>query len=226
MTNDAKVCPCSGRLLVRALFVLSLLPGIVFGQSLPTKPITKQIAAHRINELTLAGLRPGKDRIEQAKKLYGTAMTSLAADNEGASFRGNCTGQLLRVDADRSGLIQQIIVTADPLPSGKTEQSISNCSGTEVSWPYKGLNTARVEFKWRTGRGVPLGANVGELTRNYGPPDSKSPSTRNGQPLELWYYAFDWAGENVPQVMEVLCTRETDGKPGQVVEITLAAPSL
>jgi hypothetical protein len=26
--------------------------------------------------------------------------------------------------------------------------------------------------------------------------------------------------------MEVLCTREADGKPGRVVEITLAGPSL
>jgi len=26
--------------------------------------------------------------------------------------------------------------------------------------------------------------------------------------------------------MEVLCTKEADGKPGRVVEITLAAPSL
>ncbi|HEV2101325.1 MAG TPA: hypothetical protein VGR58_00970 [Candidatus Acidoferrum sp.] len=42
----------------------------------------------------------------------------------------------------------------------------------------------------------------------------------------MWYYAFDWAGADVPQVMEVLCTRETDGKPGRVVEITLAGPSL
>jgi hypothetical protein len=42
----------------------------------------------------------------------------------------------------------------------------------------------------------------------------------------LWYYAFDWAGADVPQVMEVLCTREADGKPGRVVEITLAGPSL
>ena len=39
-------------------------------------------------------------------------------------------------------------------------------------------------------------------------------------------YAFEWAGPDVPQVMEVLCTPEKDGKPGQVVEITLAAPIL
>jgi hypothetical protein len=64
------------------------------------------------------------------------------------------------------------------------------------------------------------------LAQLYGQPDSKSPSTRDGQPLELWYYAFDWAGSDVPQVLEVLCTREANGKPGQVVEITLAAPSL
>jgi len=42
----------------------------------------------------------------------------------------------------------------------------------------------------------------------------------------LLYYAFDWAGSDVPQVMEVLCTVEHDGKPGRVIEITLAASSL
>jgi hypothetical protein len=79
---------------------------------------------------------------------------------------------------------------------------------------------------WATGRGLKLDDDVNTVSRLYGPPDSKSPSTRDGQPLELWYYAFDWAGPDVPQVMEVLCTREQDGKPGRVVEITLAAPSL
>ena len=59
-----------------------------------------------------------------------------------------------------------------------------------------------------------------------GEQDLKSPSTRDGQPLELGYYAFDWAGTDVPQVMEVLCTRAKDGQPGRVVEITLAASSL
>lgn len=60
----------------------------------------------------------------------------------------------------------------------------------------------------------------------YGKPDLRSPSTRNGQPLELLYYAFDWARPDVPQIMEVVCTAEKDGKPGRVVEVTLAAPSL
>jgi hypothetical protein len=34
------------------------------------------------------------------------------------------------------------------------------------------------------------------------------------------------AGADVPQVIELLCTREARGKPGRVVEITLAGPSL
>lgn len=55
---------------------------------------------------------------------------------------------------------------------------------------------------------------------------SRSPSTKNGQRLELLHYAFDWAGPDVPQVMEVVCTPEKHGKPGRVVEITLAAGNL
>ena len=60
----------------------------------------------------------------------------------------------------------------------------------------------------------------------YGNPDSRGPSTRAGQPLDLLYYAFDWAGPDVPEVMQVVCTPEKVGQPGQVVEITLAACSL
>ena len=60
----------------------------------------------------------------------------------------------------------------------------------------------------------------------YGQPGSRGPSTKDGQQLELLYYAFDWAGPDVPQVMAVLCTPGSSAKPGRVVEITLMAPSL
>jgi hypothetical protein len=40
--------------------------------------------------------------------------------------------------------------------------------------------------------------------------------------LEYLYYSFDWAGQGVPQVMEIYCARDT----GRVLEITLAFPSL
>ena len=60
----------------------------------------------------------------------------------------------------------------------------------------------------------------------YGQPGSRGPSTKDGQQLELLYYAFDWAGPDVPQVMAVLCAPGSKAKPGRVVEITLMAPSL
>lgn len=77
----------------------------------------------------------------------------------------------------------------------------------------------------KTGRGLGEGDAAAKVVELYGEPDSRSPSTKAGQPLELMYYAFDWAGPDVPQVMEV-CTKAAEGKPGRVMEITLAAPSL
>jgi hypothetical protein len=49
---------------------------------------------------------------------------------------------------------------------------------------------------------------------------------KDGRELELLLYQFDWAGPDVPQVMEVLCTPEKEGKPGRVMEIMLARGSL
>jgi hypothetical protein len=79
---------------------------------------------------------------------------------------------------------------------------------------------------WKTGLGLRVNDPASRVAQLYGEPDSRSPSSKDGQQLELWYYAFDWAGADVPQVMEVLCTKGKNGKPGQVIEITLAAPSL
>ena len=79
---------------------------------------------------------------------------------------------------------------------------------------------------WATGKGLRLGDPATRAVRLYGRPDSRSPSTKGGQRLELLYYAFDWAGPDVPQVMEVVCTVVIEGEPGRVVEITLAASSL
>jgi hypothetical protein len=80
--------------------------------------------------------------------------------------------------------------------------------------------------QWRTGRGLRVRDECSRTVALYGNPDSRSPSTKGGQPLELLYYAFDWAGPDVPQVMQVVCTPEKDSQPGRVVEITLAASSL
>ena len=56
----------------------------------------------------------------------------------------------------------------------------------------------------------------------YGKAESRSPSVKGSDKLELYLYTFDWAGPDVPQVMEVSC----DAASQTVAEITLAASSL
>ena len=167
---------------------------------------TKKVAAHRANELTLAGLRPGIDKLKKAAQLNERFGKKSASEASQAEWHDVCRDVSLTIDTDSEKLIQVI------------RTGIGNGSTADCSKMPPG--------PWKTGLGLRVGDSSRKVLQIYGAPDSKSPSTRDGQPLELWYYAFDWAGENVPQVMEVLCTRETDGKPGRVVEITLAAPSL
>ena len=197
---------CSGRFLRRALFIVVLLLGIVGAQSSSTKAVAKKASEHRANELTLAGLRPGRDSLGRAAQLNKSFGSGKSLPGDQTVWVDACRDLSLTIDSDKQKLVQ---VNRAGFWGGST----ADCAGGPPS-------------TWKTGLGLRVGDATARLKQLYGAPDSKSPSTRNGQPLELWYYAFDWAGENVPQVMEVLCTREADGKPGRVIEITLAAPSL
>jgi hypothetical protein len=164
----------------------------------------KKTSAHRANEVTLAGLRPGRDSLVRAvsvNKRFGGK-----PQGEQTAWFDICRDLSLTIDSDKLKKIEVIRV-------GEWPRSTGDC-------------TNLLPGPWKTGLGLQVGDSSAKVAELYGKPDSRSPSTKEGQPLELWYYAFDWAGADVPQVMEVLCTRETDGKPGRVVEITLAGPSL
>jgi hypothetical protein len=160
-------------------------------------------AVHRANEVTLAGLRPGRDTIETARHRLG--VRAQRGSSSGA-VTAQCGSSRLSADSDSSGVIETV--------------HISNLSAERA--PCRANAAAR----WVTGQGIGIGSACSSVMRVYGPPDSRGPSTQDGKRLELLYYAFDWAGPDVPQVMEVLCTAEKDGNPGHVAEITLAAPSL
>ena len=161
----------------------------------------------RNNELTLAGLHPGKSTKTRASALYKPFGAPRSED--AASFwidSDSC--EKVTLDFDEKGVIQTIHVGINVFNGQKSCQLVGPGVG------------------WKTGKGLTLRASCADVAKLYGEPDSRSPSTKNGQPLELLYYAFDWAGPDVPQVMEVVCTAEKEGKPGRVVEITLAAGSL
>ena len=188
--------------------VLALACGLAAAQTPGAKAVSKKAAAHRTNELTLAGLRPGRDSKSRAILLYRKPQAAKDAQDAQLSWAGGCNTQTLTMDVDDHDKIQVIRATAV-----ENRGVLLDCKSVQPAL-------------WKTGHGLRVGDPSARVTELYGEPDSRSPSTRDGQPLELWYYAFDWAGADVPQVMEVLCTVEKDGQPGHVVEITLAAPSL
>jgi hypothetical protein len=215
--------------LKRALWGLLLISTLATAQT-PRALTPKRVAAQRVNELTLAGLRPGRDAVKRAKQQYeGYWIADHPGEANAIHICGSCTGSILRIEADSNGIIQQIVVT-----EGKDVEKVQlrngmafgTCADYGEGWPRAGGAKSSLKSPWITGHKIGLHSSVPELLLVYGEPDSRSPSTKDGQPLELWYYAFDWAGPDIPQVMEVLCTKEKDGQPGRVVEITLAAPSL
>ena len=163
-------------------------------------------AIKRTNELTLAGLRPGKDTPASAISKYRKPSNQGSSDAE-YSWNDECRHEILFVEMGRSNTIQEIRVV----------------SGLDWS---KFECAAPARSSWKTGRNLALQDSADLVVKLYGKPDSRSPSTKDGQRLELWHYAFGWAGPDVPQVMEVFCALEKDGEPGRVVEIRLAAASL
>jgi hypothetical protein len=214
--------------LTRALLSFLITGAITAAQSSKPAP-EKASVPRRANELTLAGLRPGRDGVIKAKSKFGTK--DMSTENESVSW--TCAGWKVTLDLADQRVIRTVILQENPSyveksPKNKISELPIPCylkiSATGLQLEQgKGFE---VKNLWTTGKGLALGDSTARLLRIYGKPDSLSPSTRDGQPLELWYYAFDWAGPDVPQVMEVLCTKEKDGKPGHVIEITLAAPSL
>jgi hypothetical protein len=176
----------------------------------PAPSTTAAAKPHKFNELTLAGLRPGRATVSKAIQLFGKP-DFRSADKQSLvwGFAGRTGTLYLNLDADKTDVVQSVRVSRD------------GASGVALA-----RNRPLPLPRWESGRGLEIGAASSRVVQLYGEPDSRSPSTKDGRRLELLYYAFDWAGADVPQVMEVVCTLEEDGKPGRVVEITLAAPSL
>jgi hypothetical protein len=186
--------------------VLGICAVAIAGGAQSQKVAPKKAPATRANELTLAGLRPGRDTLARAAQVNKRFGNGKELPGEQTAWYDVCRDLSLTIDSDKARKIEVMRVAA-------WGGSTADCAGVPPG-------------PWKTGLGLRVGDPSARALLTYGEPDSRSPSTKGGQPLELWYYAFDWAGADVPQVMEVWCTREAYGKAGRVVEITLAAPSL
>jgi hypothetical protein len=173
----------------------------------PAPAAAGQAAARRGNETLLAGLRPGRDTVAVAEKRFKVKNAPVEAGSTSREWRDDCSGRSIHLEVDPKTVIQSVTITTLGTPEGK-------CSDRRPDF----LDPRN----WLTGLGLRMGDSQDRVVAVYGEPNSGGPASKNGQDLVLLYYQFDWAGSDVPQVMEVLCARDT----GRVVEITLAFPSL
>jgi hypothetical protein len=158
------------------------------------------------NELTLAAIQPGRDKLSGVEKQLGDHLRAEEGDSPGGhAWTDPCSGRRLSVEVDREGVIQTVTISSS--------NAHENC---------KSKVDPKKDALWATGLGIRLGDLSEHVVEVYGAPSSGGPSVKQGHELELMFYMFDWAGSNVPQVMEVSCDKET----GRVVEIMLAFPSL
>jgi len=166
-----------------------------------------QSAVRHINETQLAGLRPGRDTFAVAEKRFKAKNLVEEANSGSKEWRDDCSGRSIRLEVDAKSVIQSVTITTLGIQEGK-------CSDRRPDF----LDPRN----WLTGLGLRMGDSQDRVVGLYGEPNSSGPASKNRQELELLYYQFDWAGSDVPQVMEILCARDT----GRVVEIKLAFPSL
>lgn len=159
--------------------------------------------AQRHNELTLAGLRPGRSTLPTKQKFPGFDAPS--ADATGYQWMNHCDGRVLTVEMEKDKVGTVTVSTLGPI--------FGDCINQDEQ---------RLRVSLRTGRGLLLGDQCGRVTELYGKSESQGPSVRGARKLESLFYSFDWAGEDVPQSMEVSC----DFASGRVVEITLASSTL
>jgi hypothetical protein len=166
-----------------------------------------QNTVHHGNETMLAGLRPGHDTFAVAEKRFKAKNLSEEPNSGSKEWRDDCSGRSIRLQLDAKSVIQSVTITTLGSQEGK-------CSDRRPDF----LDPRN----WLTGLGLRMGDSQDRVIGLYGEPNSSGPASKNGMELDRMNYQFSWAGSDVPQVMELLCARDT----GRVVEITLAFPSL
>ena len=159
-----------------------------------------------LNEVTLAGLRPGRDSLANALKHYKQKYLVDKTSIDSKEWRDTCTGHSLAMALDSHSVIEEITVSLLVPRDG-------NCDNRRFEF----LNLD----DWITGKGLRLGDSRNHVVELYGEPSSSEPVVRDDADFELLQFDFAALGPNVPQQMRVYCERES----GRVVEITLSASS-
>src|SRR4029077_3970196 len=167
-------------------------------------PAQRPNAPKLTNELTLAGLRPGRDSVANAFKHYKQKYLVSKTSADSKEWRDTCTGRSLALAVDPQSVIQEITVSLLVPRDG-------NCDNRRFEF----LNLD----DWVTGKGLRLGDSRNRVVELYGEPSSSEPLVADDAVFEFLYFDFECGGPAAPQAMHVYCQRDS----GRVVEITLSA---
>src|SRR5271154_1837679 len=100
------------RILRRGLKRFWLLVSVVAVVALATQAGLRAGGPKPVNELTLAGLRPGKDSLEKASKKFGEESKIKASDDSNShSWQVNCFLNDLLVEGGPNGIIRNVTVS-------------------------------------------------------------------------------------------------------------------
>ncbi|MGN6593707.1 MAG: hypothetical protein ACTHJX_12495 [Terriglobales bacterium] len=156
-----------------------------------------------VNELTLAGLQPGRSRLEAAEARWGRQWTHPDADESDVYVWCDARSRLrIGLDTGASGTVR--VVTVERMAAGKGSPEACHAQ----------LSAAVA----RTGRGVRLGDSEAQLLRTYGKPFFSGPSSLDGHNVRLVVFNFSWAGSDKPQILE-----STFDGAGKLIKMTLSA---
>jgi hypothetical protein len=155
----------------------------------------------RKNESSLAGLKPGRDRLKTAVNLHGPYYKRVRPDSESEVYwADSIKRRVLRIKLDEKGIIEAVTVsTLDPILDSADPKG-------DVPLPSP---------KLLTGRGVRIAHDgYGDVMDTYGEPDVAEEVLRHGITVSVMVYMFD----KEPKFLEVSCERGG----GRVLQIRLA----
>ena len=131
----------------------------------------------RVNELTLASLRPGRDKVPAAAKEFRDLERDPVVTD--AYVWGDiCMHRELRVEADASGVVKTVTVGSKYKP-----EIMAKCAASV-------LEPKRLKLI-ASSHGLQLGDACGRIEEIYGKAESRSPSVKGSDKLELYLYTFD-----------------------------------
>ncbi len=148
-----------------------------------------------VNELTLAGIRPGRVRIAAEVRRFGTQWFHPSPDEPDIYIWQDLkNGLRLTLEVDDKGVVRAVtVLRADALPNDGLPPTLRRTNLPRAHLP---LSIAS------TGRGMRLGDSPIRLLHIYGKPFFRGSAQLDRQQVEMIVFNFSWAGRQYPQILE------------------------